>query len=225
MQHHVGPADIGLQVGIAGGFIELRTGMVECRHAGVAAAGDVQRGQVQRQAHQVVAQGLGDELVDLVAHGTGQAAHYGARRFLGGRAAGGEGQGVEEGGDQADLLIIGRVQRVDRHRVEVGVKAVDRLGQHRVAETVNRVGELGDDGWIDGGVVAGGGQELVHHRLDGAGELLEHQVLVLHLCAEFGGLEQPLAVPLQGIDRGRRGRERGRRGTRHQPGRQFGQVA
>ena len=35
-------------------------------------------------------------------------------------------------------------------------------------------------------------------RLDLAGEFLEHEVLVLHLGAELGGLEQALAVPDQG---------------------------
>ena len=34
-------------------------------------------------------------------------------------------------------------------------------------------------------------------RLNLARELLEHEVLVLHLGAELGGLEQALAVPLE----------------------------
>ncbi|MCY1392009.1 hypothetical protein D3C87_878710 [compost metagenome] len=117
------------------------------------------------------------------------------------------------------------MQRVCRYRIEVRVEAIDRLGQHRVAEAVNRVGELGDDRRVNGGVIAGRRQELVHLGLNSAGELLEHQVLVLHLGAELGSLEQPLAVPLQGVDRGLGGRERARRGAGHQPGRQFGQVA
>ena len=41
---------------------------------------------------------------------------------------------VEEALDQAD--VVG---------VEVRVEAVDRLGQHRVAEAIDDVGELGDD--------------------------------------------------------------------------------
>ncbi|ELS27858.1 hypothetical protein ppKF707_1061 [Metapseudomonas furukawaii] len=67
-----------------------------------------------------------------------------------------------------------------------------------MAEAVHHVGELGDDGRIDGSVETGGNQELIDVRLDLAGELLEHQVLVLHLGAELGGLEQALAIPHQG---------------------------
>ena len=39
-------------------------------------------GEVERQAEQVVAQRLGDELVDLVADLAGHAAHDGAGRLL-----------------------------------------------------------------------------------------------------------------------------------------------
>ncbi len=66
--------------------------------------------------------------------------------------------------------------------------------------------ELREDGRVDRGVVAVGRQELVHRRHHRARELLEDEVLVLHLGAELGGLEQPLAIPLQGIDLRLRGR-------------------
>ncbi|MCY1173291.1 hypothetical protein D9M73_134470 [compost metagenome] len=96
------------------------------------------------------------------------------------------------------MLVVGRVQRIHRHRVEVCVEAIHRLGQHRVAEAVNRVGELGDDRGIEIDVIdLGRREEQVDVRLDGPRELLEHQVLVLHLGTELGGLEQALAVPLQ----------------------------
>ena len=72
-----------------------------------------------------------------------------------------------------------------------------------MAEAKDRVRKLGDDGRVDRGVVAHGRQEGIDLRLDGARELLEHQVLVLHLGAELGRLEQALAVPLQGSDVGR----------------------
>ena len=84
---------------------------------------------------------------------------------------------------------------------KVGIEAVDRLGQHRVAEPVDDVRELGDDGRIDGDVVAVGHQEDVDVRLDLARELLEHEVLVLHLGAELRGLEQAFAVPVQACPR------------------------
>ncbi|ELS26771.1 hypothetical protein ppKF707_2358 [Metapseudomonas furukawaii] len=194
----VHPAAVGGQLLIARHLIEIAAGGVQRGNAGVAAPGDVQHRQVQGQAYQVVAQRLGDELVDLIAHGPGHATDDGPGGGLHRRPAGGEGQGIEEGGDQAHLLVGGGAQRVDGDRVEVSVEAIHRLGQHRVAEAVNRVGELGDDGRIDGGVIADRRQETVHLGLDGPRELLEHQVLVLHLGAELGGLEQALAVPVEG---------------------------
>ena len=69
-----------------------------------------------------------------------------------------------------------------------------------MAEAVDRVRELGDDRRIDGRVVTGRNQKLVDLRLDGPRELLEHQVLVLHLGAELRCLEQALAIPVQRID-------------------------
>ena len=93
---------------------------------------------------------------------------------------------VEEGLDQADLA-----------GGEVGIETVDGLVQHRVAEAVDRVRELGHDRRIDRGVEAFRDEELVDVRLDLAGEFLEHEMLVLHLGAEAGRLEQALAVPLQ----------------------------
>ena len=64
-----------------------------------------------------------------------------------------------------------------------------------MAEAVNRVRELGHDRRIDVG--AGVEDEGVDHRLDAAGELFEHHVLVLHFGAEARGLEQALAVPCE----------------------------
>ena len=199
----IDPADVGLELAVTGCGIELAARLVQAGDTGVTATGDVQRRQVQRQAKQVVAQRLGDELVDFVAQLAGHAANDRTGCFIGGGTAAGEGQRVEEGGNQAQLLI--RVGGVARHRVEVGVEAVDGFGQHRVAEAVHHMGELGEDGRVDRRVVAVGGEELVDLRLNGARELFEHQVLVLHFGAELGGLEQPLAVPYQCGDAGWRG--------------------
>ena len=181
----VDPAHVGLQLRVAGMLEEVAAGRVEGRHAGIAAARQVDGRQIERQAEQVVAQRLGDELVDLVAGLAGHAAHDGAGGFGGRqRAVVIERQRIEEGLDQADVA-----------RDEVGIEAVDGLGQHRVAEAIDDVRELGDDRRIDGGVVL---QESVDVRLDLARELLEHEVLVLHLGGELGGLEQALAVPHAG---------------------------
>src|SRR5262249_61690037 len=73
---------------------------------------------------------------------------------------------------------------------------------------------------IDGDVVAVRRKEFVDVRYQGAGKFLEHQVLVLHLGAEPRRLEQALAVPLQGREVGRNGRD-----GREQPLVQEGQVA
>ena len=62
-------------------------------------------GKVERQAEQVVAQRLRDELVDLVADLARDAAHDGAGCLLGRRAAGGKCERIEEGRDQADLSL------------------------------------------------------------------------------------------------------------------------
>ena len=116
---------------------------------------------------------------------------------------------IEEALDQADVL-----------RVEVRIEAIDRLGEHRVAEAVDHVRELGDDRRIDRDVEAVGHHERVDLRLDLARELLEHQMLVLHLGRELGGLEQALAVPDQRAEVGRHGRH-----VLEQPLVEEGQVA
>ena len=84
-----------------------------------------------------------------------------------------------------------------RRGIEIRIEAIDRLGQHRVAEAIDGVRELGHDRRIDGRVVTERREELVDVRLDGARELLEHEMLVLHLGAEPRGLEQAIAVPVQ----------------------------
>src|SRR6185437_8865623 len=93
--HEVGPARVGLELRVADGRVEFATRLVQRRNAGVAAARDVEH----REAEQVAAQRLGDELVDLVADRAGDAAHDRARRLFGGRTARRIGQGVEEGRD------------------------------------------------------------------------------------------------------------------------------
>ncbi|MCY1476515.1 hypothetical protein D9M68_98720 [compost metagenome] len=132
----------------------------------------------------------------------GHPAHDRTGRILCRHATGGVRQRVEERRDQAQLLIgigAGRIA----HHVEVDVVAIDSLGQHRVAKPVHSVGELGDDRGIEVDVIdLGRSEEQVNVRLDGARKFLEHQVLILHLGAELGSLEQALAIPLQRIELG-----------------------
>ena len=85
-----------------------------------------------------------------------------------------------------------------------GIEAVDLIQQHRVAEAIDDMRELGDDRRVDIGVVhLGRGKEEVDVRLNLARKLLEHEVLILHLGAELRRLEQPLAVPHQSRQVGR----------------------
>ncbi|MNQ72476.1 hypothetical protein D3C85_871830 [compost metagenome] len=189
--HEVHPTGIGFQLSIAGQFEELAACGVEGRNTGIPATGDIDGGQVQRKPQQVIAQRLGDELIDLVALLARHAADDRAGRLIRGRAAGSELQRIEECRDQADFAAG-----------EVRVEAVDGFGQHRVTEAIHHVGELGEDCRVDRGVIPAGRKEFVDLRLNGPRELLEHQVLVLHLGAELGGLEQALAIPLQGVDPG-----------------------
>ena len=98
-------------------------------------------------------------------------------------------EGIEEALDQADVV-----------RIEGRVETVDRLGQHRVAEAIDHVGELGHDRRVDGDVESVGDQEYVDVGLDLACKLLEHEMLILHLRAELRSLEQAFAVPDESVD-------------------------
>ena len=64
-----------------------------------------------------------------------------------------------------------------------------------MAEAIDDVRKLGDDRRIERRVEAFRSQEDIDHRLHLARELLEHEVLVLHLGCELRSLEQALAVP------------------------------
>ena len=121
------------------------------------------------------------------------------------------------------MLVVGGVQWVSDDGIEVRIEAIDRLGQHRMAEAIDRVRELRHDRRIEVDVIdLGRREEGIDHRLDGACELLEHEVLVLHLGAELRHLEQALAVPSQRIDL--RLSRRQRRHGRQQPLVEEGQV-
>ena len=68
MAGEVDPARVGPQfLGVIAGFEEVAARGVQRRHAGIATAGQVDGGQIERQAEQVVAQRAGHEFVDLVA--------------------------------------------------------------------------------------------------------------------------------------------------------------
>ncbi len=186
--------------------VELPSHLVERRDAFTAAASQVDRGQVERQADEGVTHRGGDELVELVADLAREAAYDRPCGLVGRqharRSAVVELQRVEEGVEEPYLVV--RAVRVD---------AVQPLRQHRVAETVDRVRELGADRRVDAGQAA---EERVDERLNLAGELLEHEMLILHLGHEARRLEQALVV----IPARRRvhGLPRGDLGSREQRG-------
>ena len=103
----------------------------------------------------------------------------------------------------AVVEVLGRVRNafssgsrvVGLAAVGVGRRASDVVVEHRVAEAVDRVGELGLDRRVD---VRAVDVERPDRGLHLACELLEHEVLVLHLGHEAGGLEEALAVPAVG---------------------------
>ena len=84
-------------------------------------------------------------------------------------------------------MVVGRVVEGS------GVRAGDALVEHRVTETVDGAGELRGDPGVDRGVVA---DEDRQARGDPTDELVEYQVLVLHLIDEAGGLVETLTRPL-----------------------------
>ena len=185
----IDPAFIGLEQNIVVcRLVELAPRCIQRRHTGVPAAGQVDGREVERQAEEIVAQCAGDEFVDLVAGLPRHAADDGASRYIGvdgrARAVVLELERVQEALDQADMVFR-----------ESRIEAVDQLGQHRVAEAIDDMRELGHDRRIDGDVEPVGNEEHVDVRLDLAGELFEDEMLILHLGAELRSLEQAFAVP------------------------------
>ena len=185
----IDPALIRLEQHIlVGRRVELAPGFVQRGNAGIATAREIDGREVERQAQKVVAQRARDELVDLVAHLARHAANDGAGRDVGVDgltcAVGFELERVKEAFDQADVIFV-----------ECRIEAVDRLGQHRMAEAIDDMRKLGDDRRIDGDVIAVGNQKHVDVGLDLAGEFLEHEMLILHLGAELRRLEQAFTVP------------------------------
>ena len=94
-------------------------------------------------------------------------------------------------------MLIARRAGIRIDNVAIGIDAVDGLPQQGMPEAIDRMRELRRDSGIDGDVVR---FELVDVGLDAPREILEHQVLILHLGAETCGLEQALAIPFALLD-------------------------
>jgi len=177
---------------ISGCGEELLPRHVQPRDPFTAAARDVDRREVERQANERVPDRGGHELVELVSDLANRAADDGAGRFCRGQRS-----------CRPSVVVRGRVEeRIEQADVvdrSVDVGAPHPLGQHRVSKAIDRVRELGRNRRVDRGDAS---EERVDERLDLARELLEDQVLVFHLGHEARGLEQVLAVapPRGGID-------------------------
>jgi len=177
------PVGVRLEGRIQGLVVEVAPDCLQRGRAGVPGAGDVERREVQRQPEELVPEGGVHELVDAVAGLPGHAHEDGRGTLIRGhRAVVGERRRIQEGVEQGEAL------GAEAHPVDV-------TGEHGVAEPVHDVRELGADRRVDVTVVQrlveGAGVDV---RRDGADELLEHEVLVLHLGDEPGGLEQAFAV-------------------------------
>ena len=142
--HEVGPARVGLQLTVSGHLIEFPPRGVQRWNAGVPATRQVDgrlgrgagRARLLRSAS-VTNSSISLPSCRVVPRTMAPAASSGVGAALR------KGQRIEEGVDQADLAGGAKCR----------VEAVDRLGQHRVAEAIDRVGELGHDRRVDLGVV------------------------------------------------------------------------
>ena len=162
----------------------LLADVVQGRDTLTAGTCHVDTGQVERQAQQAVAHRIGDEFVYLVT-GLIRQTHQ-------------DGAGSQRGVEPAPVVVCRRVEESvkqgDIKMRPIRVDARDRIGQHRVAETVDCMGKFCRDRRIEVRLVEGEGLEGIDQRLDLARELLEHQMLVFHLGDETGGLEQTLFI-------------------------------
>ncbi len=199
----IDPVGVGLELAVVGGAVEVPAEDVQGRDPLGPAAGQVDGSEVHRQAQELAAQGVRDELIKFRAHLVRHAHDDAAGGFLGGQRtcwpAVGVGRRVQESTQERQVVLR------TRHVVLVAPDAVgswavlvaprDGFGEHRMPKTVDRVGKLRVDGRIDVGLGEREGFEDVQRRLDLAGKLLEDKVLVLHFRHEARCLEEALAVP------------------------------
>ena len=176
VQAEVAPAGVGLQRRVAGIGEEEAAGAVEPRDAGIATAGQVEGTQIEGQPHQVVAQRFGEKFIDLIAHLLGHAIGDGAYGRLGAGTALLEGHRIEEGIDQP-------------HRqgdAGARIDAIHGVVEHRVAESIDHIGEFRHDRRIHRAVVAA---EDFNRWQQFAAEFLKHKMLILHLVGQSSRLE------------------------------------
>ena len=203
------PTDVGRESRVARVVEKQTASPVETWCASVAASSHVERAQVEGQANQVVAQGFGEEFVNLVSyllhHARADRTHSG----FGVHPALLESHRVEEGVDQAH----------GHGDPRAGIDPIHRVGELGVAKAVDDVGEKRHDRRIHSVVISA---EDFDRWQQFAGEFLKHEMLILHLVGEFACLEQALTIPLQCSNGGRGGGEGSHR--REQPLVEEGQI-
>ena len=210
VQAEIVPAGVGLESGVARVAEEETAGPIEAWCPRLTPSGHVEGAKVEGQAHQIVAQRFGEEFVNLISHLLHHACGDGAHRSFGVHPALLERYRVEEGIDQAHGY----------GHTRAGINAIHRVGELGVAKAIDDVGEERHDRRIHGVVISA---EDLDRREQLARKFLEHEVLILHLVGEFGCLEQPFPIPLQGCN-GCRGGGQGCNGCQ-QPLVEEGQIS
>ena len=189
MGTEIQPAGVRRQLGNSGLFEQLLTHIIQAGQARIAPAHDVQHRQVQGQANQVVAQRRGHPFVQRIA----SLARHAQRQLTCRRGRVVETR-VQERLDQtlrrAGVTVCNAGDWIEAH-------LVDGLRQHRMAETVDRVGKLGGDRRVYRHIVASKPVDIRAHL---AREFTEYQMLVLHLGDQLGGIEQHVASPGDTVD-------------------------
>ena len=145
----IGPVQVWLEPSVLGQGEELPPGGVQRRDPHIAATRDIEGAEIERQPDEVVLQRPGGEFVNLVGDCPRDPADHSARalfrRELGNAVIARviEGERIEEGLEQAQLSRIGGRSATYNGRgidgLEIAVIAIHRLGQHGVAEAIDRL--------------------------------------------------------------------------------------
>ena len=115
----------------------------------IAATRDIDGAEIERQTNQIVLQGAGGEFVDFIGDAACDTAddrthgRFSRHQGLAVIARVLESERIKEGFEQAQLIHIGGREFTDNVRgvdgFEIAVEAVHRVGQHGVAEAIDRL--------------------------------------------------------------------------------------
>ena len=168
----IGPARVSRK---ADAFAEI----IERWNAEIAAAREVDRGEIERLAEQALVQGRGDELIDLVHLLAREAERDGRGAMLRER------RGIEEGEFER---VLGDRALVPARRID----GVDGLADGRVAEAEGDLRIFERNGRIDARGIA---DEFLDARGDRAGILVDGGVLIFHFDDQLRRIEHLVGFP------------------------------